>query len=51
MKTLAAVFILIVIGFFGQTFWLTVLNLAASRAPLSEGLSVAMQDGPELFSG
>jgi hypothetical protein len=28
MKTFAAVFTLIVIGFFGQTFWLTVLNLA-----------------------
>jgi hypothetical protein len=28
MKTFAVVFTLIVIGFFGQTLWLTVLNLA-----------------------
>ena len=34
MWTLIAVVILIVIGFFGQTFWLTVLNLAGAPGAL-----------------
>jgi hypothetical protein len=39
MSTLIAVVILIVIGFFGQTFWLTVLNLAGLPGALIGGVS------------
>jgi hypothetical protein len=51
MKTLAAVVILIVIGFFGQTFWLTALNLAGLPGALIGGSFRRDAGWPRAFLG
>lgn len=51
MKPFAAVFLLILIGFFGQTLWLTVLNLAGLPGALIGGSLRRDAGWPRTFLG